>query len=197
MSPISNSSSNATFLGEFPKPTRFENLEHDTMATLSILLSGLANTLFILSGVMWAAIQRKIVSRLTAPLAEMRRSSQFRQSSSSNRGSISDNRCHESNSEDGDEIKNESRTRLCRSILLFILSWVLHFSMYCGYVNRSLPIGSPVTQAIIISSFPLAVPNTFYSKWPVLSTGLLICWGQLWLQDVHWWLIGTLPLMHS
>jgi hypothetical protein len=180
MAPISDyHGNNATYLSDFLNHTIFDSLKSDTTAILNtcILLSYLANFLLFTTGVAWAAVQYKLVSRLTAILSGMQWSARSCRSELSNRGSTKNSRY--------------------KVILRFIFYWVMHLSMYCFCVRSRPSFGSPGIQAIIISSFPLAVPYKIYSEWPILSTGFLICWGQLWIYDTLLGFLCTILSMRS
>lgn len=142
---------------------------------LSLVYSGATHALLFASTIMWAGIQRKIILHLTAALARMCR------------------KFHTQKYEPWNGSSTEvDQSEISEGASYLSLYWLLHLSMYFSFVKSGSSIESQSIQAIIISLIPIVIPYKLYLKWPVISRGILMCWAQIWLQDIHIWLIGTM-----
>lgn len=174
-SDINNTNANITLLPiEFLGYTDRESLELDTEAIMTTLISGLNSVVHIISMIMWTRIQYKVVSHLTAALSRAR--------------------CNLTHNNRGQDVSSDGQSKdTSQNEFKLGFLWLLHMSMYIGYLKYDQAPGSPEGKAIlIISSIPLALPYSFYSTWPTLSKIILMLWGHLWLHDVLAWLISTL-----
>jgi hypothetical protein len=162
---IINNNTTLSTVVPVPNFTGLEDLKHDIMAILSLISSGSVDFLLLVSSIMWARIQHKIVLYLTAALAGMQWNPESHRYEPPSRHLTDDSDCTD-----------------------YLLCCLLYLSMYFGFVKSEIPVGSPPIQAIIISLIPLIIPYKFYFKWPVVSKGFLLCWAQIWLQDIHIWL---------
>lgn len=155
-------------LAEISSYFHLEILKEYALILLNCLLSGLSDSLLVVASIAWAIIQHQLVCRLTSVPYEI----QWNFRSFKFKPSIS-----------GSMI-----------IVRFLWNWASHQTMY---IRSRLPGEESVLQLVIISSLPLAIPYGFYSKWPVLSTVCLMCWGHLWLKDIYLGLICTVLFPRS
>lgn len=153
----------SALLAEISSYFGLESYKEYALILLGCLLSGLSDWLLVFGSIGWAIVQHQMVSRLTSVPYEMGWNSRSFRFKPSTSGSM--------------------------IIARFIWNWVSHLSMY---ISSRLPGEDSILLLVIVSSLPLAVPYGFYSKWPVLSTICLMCWGQLWLKDMYSGLMCTI-----
>lgn len=137
-----------------------ERLKHDYTATLCYVYYIAVYFPLVVSAIMWAGVQRKLLLQLT-PLTY-------------------------------DSTRSEYRRAIFKlTNLLLLVYLLLYLSMYFSFVERDILFGLQSMQAIIFY-IPLLIPRTFYFNWPIMSRGFLMFWAQVWLQDIHLWLLGMI-----
>lgn len=153
---------------ELPNCTKLDSLEQTIMTPLTLVYSNSSGLVWILSSIMWAVTQHKIVLYLTAPFADIQWNFETKRYEPRTR-----------------ELASLSLSDGGRDIFLYASCCLLYLVMYSDFVNCGIPLGSPPPlQAIIICLIPITLPHRFYVEWPVLSKGFLLSWAQIWLQSL-------------
>lgn len=62
--------------------------------------------------------------------------------------------------------------------------WMLLVIAYCAIAATEF---EPIFDlpAMALASVPLLVPHWLYVRWPIFTTGLLVCWDQLCIRGLH------------
>ncbi|PTB66210.1 hypothetical protein BBK36DRAFT_1099342, partial [Trichoderma citrinoviride] len=141
----------------------------------ALVCSGSVGLIWMVSSLMWAAMQRKILLHLTAPWAGMGWNLESRRYESRIRG-----------------LASLFEDEILRDIASYAWYCLLHLVMYLDFVKSDIPLGSPTQQAIIICLIPVAIPYRFYLEWPVLTKGLILWWAQIWLRHIFWSFSGMI-----
>lgn len=158
----------------------FEHVWHAIAVILGLVYAGSMDVLLIVSSIMWAGIQQKIVLHLTATMAFMQWNPESRRYEPPEPGFTDDGH---------DPFDTDN------GFLFYLLCCYLHLSMYIDFVKVEIPIGSPFIQAVAVGLVPLAIPYWFYAEWPVVSRGFLLCWAQIWLEDTYIWIMSMMFLL--
>lgn len=164
---------------EVPQCTESGIFKQVITILLNLVHADSAALVWIVSNIMWAAVQHRIALHLTAP---------FRGLGESQRKSAS-NSCDLQTR----ELATPPLIHLDKGIFFYASCCLLHLVLYFDFVKCDTPLGSQPPEAFFICLMLLLLPHRLYAEWPITSKAFLVSWAHIWSRSINMAYAGMIP----
>ncbi|PTB66209.1 hypothetical protein BBK36DRAFT_1159258 [Trichoderma citrinoviride] len=159
-----------------------DNLKQDIESLLSHVKSASWEFLVLVTIILWAGIQRRLLVHLTATLSRRRWNDVTR--------GYEDPTIWYSEHDYRPSERGREDSEYLHCILLYV-------SMYIGFFDAAGVPAKTLLTGLAISSVPLFLPFRFYLEWPLVSKTLLMWWAKVTLAETVSWTGNALSLAFS